>query len=444
VSRRASQRGERAFPLPPPRPLTAGVSPTAAAEQKRPHRLLAAGVALAVLIVAVVAFVAWPTATPVPPLSASPASPAGGPGTIAASYVGAETCKTCHESEFKAWTGSHHQLAMQEATPASVLGNFDNARFNKDGVESTFFKRGDKFMVRTDGPDGKLATTTISYTFGVYPLQQYLIPFPGGRYQMLPIAWDARPKEGGQRWFHLYPRAEDRPHATRCTGPASTRTGRCSAPSAIRPICARAYDAASQTYHTTYSEINVACEACHGPAFGACRAGPECAAPPYAAQDDKGLPSLKTRWNEAWKFPGEGCPHRRARSAGRPRRHEQLRRLPFPPLDAERGTQGRRAVLEDSHRLAMLTAPNYHADGQQREEVYVWGSFLQSRMHQNGVTCMDCHEPHSHQAAAPRAMRCARAATRRASSTARLITIIRPVARAPIASPATCRRRTTW
>jgi hypothetical protein len=170
VSRRASRRGERASAATPPT-VTAIVSPTAAAEPRLPRRLLAAGVALAGLIVAVVAFVAWPTATPEPPLST--AAPAGGPGTIAATHVGAETCKTCHESEFKAWTGSHHQLAMQEATRASVLGNFDNGRFSKDGVESTFFRRGDKFMVRTDGPDGKLTDYEISHTFGVYPLQQY-------------------------------------------------------------------------------------------------------------------------------------------------------------------------------------------------------------------------------------------------------------------------------
>lgn len=37
----------------------------------------------------------------------------------------------------------------------------------------------------------------------------------------------------------------------------------------------------------------------------------------------------------------------------------------------------------------------YYVDGQQRDEVYVWGSFLQSRMYHAGVTCGDCHEPHS-------------------------------------------------
>jgi tetratricopeptide (TPR) repeat protein len=38
----------------------------------------------------------------------------------------------------------------------------------------------------------------------------------------------------------------------------------------------------------------------------------------------------------------------------------------------------------------------YYADGQIQDEVYVYGSFLQSKMYHAGVTCSDCHEPHSH------------------------------------------------
>ncbi len=121
-------------------------------------------------------------------------------------FVGAGACKECHQAEFKTWHGSDHDLAMQEANAQTMLGDFDNAKFKHDNVESTFFKRDGKFMVRTDGPDGKLTDYPITYTFGVNPLQQYLIEFPGGRYQALSIAWDSRPNtEGGQRWFHLYP-----------------------------------------------------------------------------------------------------------------------------------------------------------------------------------------------------------------------------------------------
>src|SRR5262245_14388 len=102
---------------------------------------------------------------------------------------------------------------MQEATEETVLGDFGGKTFTHYGVTSTFYRRDGKFFVRTDGPDGKLAEYPIAYTFGVYPLQQYLIPFPGGRYQALNVVWDTRPvKEGGQRWFHLYPK-EAVPHS---------------------------------------------------------------------------------------------------------------------------------------------------------------------------------------------------------------------------------------
>ena len=95
---------------------------------------------------------------------------------------------------------------MEVASETTVLGDFDNASFTYAGITSTFSKRDGKFIVRTDGPDGQLHDYEIAYTFGFTPLQQYLVAFPGGRYQSLPIAWDARPRaQGGQRWFHMYP-----------------------------------------------------------------------------------------------------------------------------------------------------------------------------------------------------------------------------------------------
>lgn len=282
---------------------------------------------------------------------------------------------------------------MQEATAASVLGDFANTTFRKDGVASSFFKRGDKFMVRTDGPDGQLTDYEVSHTFGIYPLQQYLIPFPGGRYQVLPIAWDARSKgEGGQRWFHLYPKQKvDYQDSLHWTGVYHNWALQCAECHSTN--LRKGYDAASQTYKTTFSEINVACEACHGPASVHVDWA-RLVRPPYRAEDSKGLPSLRSRWNEAWKFPTGA-----AKFARRDQPVEPAGMNSCVACHARRSTlsEGRTpgATLEDSHRLAMLTAPNYYADGQQREEVYVWGSFLQSRMHQNGVTCVDCHEPHA-------------------------------------------------
>ncbi|WP_313951711.1 tetratricopeptide repeat protein [Accumulibacter sp.] len=388
---RRSRHGDR-----PP-----AAAPAAAANPDRQrNRLWAAGLALllAVAAIAAVAFLATlPKVVPaasvpspsVAPIAVSEPAPASGPAT----YVGADSCKTCHQSEFAAWTGSHHQLAMQEATASTVLGNFANTSFAYRGVESRFFKSDDKFMVRTDGPDGKLVDYPISYTFGVYPLQQYLIAFPGGRYQLLPIAWDTRPKgEGGQRWFHLYPDQKlDHKDPLHWTGIYQNWALQCAECHSTN--LRKGYDAASNTYQTTYSEINVACESCHGPA-STHLAWAEKAKPPYAAHDDKGLPSLQSRWGEAWRFPAGG-----ARSAARDQAPDHAGMNTCAACHSRRSTLDERrkagAPLEDSHRLAMLTAPNYHADGQQREEVYVWGSFLQSKMYQRGVTCMDCHEPHS-------------------------------------------------
>ena len=74
-----------------------------------------------------------------------------------------------------------------------MLGNFNDASFDYAGVRSRFFRKDGKFFVETDGPDGKLAVFEVKYTFGLDPLQQYLVEFPDGRIQALTIAWDSRP-----------------------------------------------------------------------------------------------------------------------------------------------------------------------------------------------------------------------------------------------------------
>jgi|SRR5271157_3468347 len=114
-----------------------------------------------------------------------------------ASYVGQEQCEQCHAEQVQAWRDSHHAKAMQVADHSTVLGNFNDARFAKDGVTSNFLKRDAKFYVRTDGPDGKPREYELPYTFGVSPLQQYLVPFPNGRLQSFVVAWDSRNKDQG-------------------------------------------------------------------------------------------------------------------------------------------------------------------------------------------------------------------------------------------------------
>ena len=154
---------------------------------------------------------------------------------------------------------------MQVADEKTVLGNFAGAKFSYAGTTSTFSQRDGKFFVNTDGPDGKLADYEIKYTFGVHPLQQYLIEFPGGRMQALSIAWDSRPKAaGGQRWFHLYPgqniKAGDWLHWT-----AGGQNWNFTCAECHSTNLRKNFDANANAYKTTWSELNVSCEACHGP-----------------------------------------------------------------------------------------------------------------------------------------------------------------------------------
>lgn len=309
-------------------------------------------------------------------------------------YVGGKVCTECHAKEAETWRGSHHDLAMQEANATTVLGDFGNTKFAHRGIISTFFKRGETFYVNTDGPDGKLTDYPIKYVFGVTPLQQYLIEFPGGRLQALSISWDSRPKSaGGQRWFHLYAKEKiDHKDSLHWTGLYQNWNLQCAEchSTGLR----KGYEAATNSYKTTWKELNVSCEACHGPA-SVHTDWAKSASKPYKAGENKGfaLPTA-SRWQEAWAFPEAGALYAR-----RDRPADPVVMNTCSACHARRSTLADRdqpgAPLAETHRLALLTAPNYHADGQQREEVYNWGSFLQSKMFQQGVTCMDCHEPHS-------------------------------------------------
>ena len=181
-----------------------------------------------------------------------------------ATFVGSETCSGCHQAETDLWRTSQHKHAMDHATEKTVLGDFNDASFDYFGIHSRFFRKDGKFLVETDGPDGKLAVFEVKYTFGIDPLQQYLIEFPDGRIQALSIAWDARPKDrGGQRWFHLYPdeeiRHDDVLHWTKLNQNWNFMCAECHS-TGVR----KNYDAAQDRFHTTWTEISVGCETCHG------------------------------------------------------------------------------------------------------------------------------------------------------------------------------------
>jgi tetratricopeptide (TPR) repeat protein len=309
-----------------------------------------------------------------------------------AKFVGSAACATCHERENSLWRGSHHQLAMQPATTSAVLSDFNNATFSNDGVTSTFFRRDSKFMVRTDGPDGALHDYEIKYTFGVYPLQQYLIPMPGGRLQALMIAWDSRPREhGGQRWFLLYPGQRILPaNPLHWTSIDQTWNYMCA--DCHSTNLRKNYELRTRTYSTTYAEIDVACEACHGPASN------------HVSWAEKhndwkkfdgnhGLTiALDERKGVSWSTDADTTRRSRPLKSGREiemcaRCHSRRAQIHEDYVHGQ--------PVDDDYRVALLDEDLYFPDGQIKGEVYEYGSFIQSRMFQAGVTCSDCHEPHS-------------------------------------------------
>jgi tetratricopeptide (TPR) repeat protein len=286
-----------------------------------------------------------------------------------AAFVGREQCIDCHESAYQAWKGSDHDNAMDVATDSTVRGDFDDTTFEHDGVTSRFYRRDGKFFAFTEGPGGEMGEFEITHTFGWEPLQQYLVPFPGGRLQALGVAWDT---ERGE-WFDLYPDqdipASDWLHWTRN---AQNWNGMCAECHSTNLI--KGYDPDTETFSTTWSEIDVSCEACHGPGSWHVEWAdmPEMARP---AIENYGL--LVGTSDMSAEHYVELC----------------------APCHARRTELGdydhTSPQLLDNVLPAALREGLYHADGQILDEVYVYGSFVQSKMYRMGVKCADCHDAHS-------------------------------------------------
>ncbi|MEE2679424.1 MAG: tetratricopeptide repeat protein [Myxococcota bacterium] len=300
---------------------------------------------------------------------------------VAAGYAGTEACGTCHPAVLERWSGSHHDRAMQTARAEHVLGAFDGTEVTHFGVTSRFFREGDDYLVRTEGPDGSIEDFRVEYVFGVEPLQQLLVAEPGGRLQAFGIAWDARPaEEGGQRWYPLHPDERIAP------GDPLHWTGRAQRWNLMCAEChstglQRGYLPETDGYRTTWEELDVACEACHGPGAAHAASGGREALPVAF-----GTPG-------AWvRASGESVARRI------PPRTSAVEVETCAPCHARRTriveTPEPGGPLLDGYLPALLEADLYHADGQILDEVYVYGSFVQSRMFAAGVTCSDCHEPH--------------------------------------------------
>jgi tetratricopeptide (TPR) repeat protein len=347
----------------PPGPAVS-TAPVQAATGRRPW--VAAGLVVAVVVA--LAFAAWRfSGTASTPPSGAPATSAVVPG-----YPANVRCLGCHAAEAAAWRRSHHARAMAARSVETVAGDFGNTRFSHGGVTTRFTSDGDTWRVNTDGPDGRAADFEVRYAFGAWPLQQYLLAMPGGRLQALQVAWDVP----GRRWFHLLPRETAPP------GDVLHWTGRYQTANTMCLSChvtayAKRYDAAADVFDSRWKEPDVSCQACHGPG------------------------EMHVQWAEAraaGRTPADLPGHRKgllaATHATSGRQQEEL----CAPCHSRRADLTSTPVpgepLLDNYLLSLLTPGLYHADGQQDDEVFVYGSYRQSRMYARGVGCTHCHEPH--------------------------------------------------
>jgi len=292
--------------------------------------------------------------------------------TAKAGFVGSKTCIECHQKEYKDWMGSDHQLAMNTPNPKSVVGDFNNTTHTFKGFTSKFYKKGDKYFVYTQGPEGKAEEYEIAYTFGVHPLQQYAIAFEKGRYQMLPIAWDTQTGS----WYHMgekiYKDMDIKPDDwLYWTNNGQNWNGMCA--ECHTTNYHKGYNPKTHNFHTTYSEINVSCEACHGPASKHNE---------WAAINEKERPEIA---NFGFSVKQKNL------------NTEQM-------LDQCAYCHTRRSGLADNKHTGnsymdqfipqLAKPPYFHVDGQILDEDYVFASFTQSKMHGNHVRCADCHDIH--------------------------------------------------
>ena len=315
--------------------------------------------------------------------SRSSVSSRGSASSHGSAFVPNQACAECHRQQFDDWSGSDHDLAMQHASEESVLGDFNDATFSHFDQTTRFFRKDGQFLVNTEGPDGKAADFQIQYTFGVKPLQQYLIEFPGGRLQSLTTAWDTQ----GKRWFHLYPDEKIAPDdALHWTGRYQVWNHTCA-------IChstdlRKNYDPDTDSYATTWAEINVSCQACHGPGEAHVE---------WARSLPEGAATEEVDYKLAPVFLGDKPEIEIQTCAPCHSRRHQLRAAANPG-----------EPFLDGFMVETLREGLYHADGQILDEVYVYGSFIQSKMHQKGVRCTDCHNPHSARLQSPGNGVCAR------------------------------------
>ena len=270
-------------------------------------------------------------------------------------------CEECHQEVYDRWVESDHFHANDLFRKSEWEKVFNGYRvYVKSGRVSEFLVKKGEPTIRTIGLDGVSHDFHPEMTLAYSPMVQFLVPFPGGRWQVTDHAWDMQKQE----WFSVFDfeddnrRPEEWGHWTQRGMNWNAQCGICHT-----THFSKNYRIESDSYQSEWKEQGIACLQCHG------------AMPKHLANPDAPISDDEQVSSEAYYQSCYSCHSRREDITG----------------DFRIGDR-----FEDHHRIQLPVSERYYfPDGQNKDEVFVYGSFLQSRMYQKGVRCMDCHDPHS-------------------------------------------------
>ncbi len=311
--------------------------------------------------------------------------------SLAADYVGSQACVDCHQSQYEGWQGSHHERAMDHATDQSVRGDFNDVQVDFKGQTHRLYKKDDQFWINTADANGEFKDYQIKFTFGYEPLQQYMVQFDDGRVQLIPFAWDTRAKtEGGQRWFYLHPDHSDSHDEFFWLNSGQNWNYMCA--DCHSTNVKKQFDVEQNQYSTSYSEINVGCEACHGPASQHLQLVQSKGSNNKGEQFgfDRNLDKAVSEWMST--KDGTTAKPAAIKQTDQVLACAQCHSRHVQISEQDHVTSGN---FGDRYLLTLINGQQYYPDGQVYDENYVYGSYLQSKMNANGVVCSNCHDPHS-------------------------------------------------
>lgn len=280
-------------------------------------------------------------------------------------YAGSASCRQCHQEEYRLWSSSHHGLAQRLPDPKVDDAAFDPSRTLHQANQTTAVRKtGAGYEILATGLNGTQELFRVEGVLGVSPLRQFLVNFPGGRRQALAESYDPRSNE----WFNVFGSENRQPGEWgHWTGRGMNWNSMCAGCHNTR--VQKNYNEKTDSFDTEMAERGVGCEACHGPMRAHTEWQREFAKSGKKDPTLGKLPAARVVDNCGF------CHARRGDLTG-----------DFKPGDA----------FSDDMELEIPGASEvFYADGQVHEEDYEYAAFLGSRMHARGVSCGDCHNPHS-------------------------------------------------